>query len=194
MPPIPWSLRWGLCVVGECTPEDDAHFVYAIHVYAHYSHTDRNYSRHWRQQSVIPFFIRLFHDTIIAVLDGVVARRTRDLSPAASRRFPMVLGDTAGAKCAQMCSLDAVRAATVARTMRRYWRASVLRGRPEHGLRVWECSTDYCWKQRHTIDTLCPTCAIRRYVHPASRRPTIRPRSNGWSCTTGVRYRGVVVS
>ena len=33
------SLRWGLCVVAECTPKDDAHQVYAIHV--HHSHTDR---------------------------------------------------------------------------------------------------------------------------------------------------------
>ena len=31
-----------------------------------------------------------------------------------------------------------------------------------------------------------PTCAaIRRYVHPASRRPTMRPHSNGWNCSTG---------
>ena len=38
--------------------------------------------------------------------------------------------------------------------------------------------------------TFCTTCAaIRRYVHPASRRPTMRPRSNGWSCSTGVRTR-----
>ena len=52
---------------------------------------------------------------------------------------------------------------------------------------LWECSPDHCWKQRHTTDTLCPTCAaIRRYVHPASLRPTMRLRSNGWSCSTGV--------
>ena len=55
-----------------------------------------------------------------------------------------------------------------------------IRGRPEPGLHMWECFTDHCWKQRHTTDTLCPTCAaIRRYVHPVSRRPTMRPRSNG---------------
>ena len=60
-------------------------------------------------------------------------------------------------------SLDAIRAATTAPTMRRSWHASVLRDRPEPGLWVWECSTDHCWKQRHTTDTLCPTCtAIRR--------------------------------
>ena len=62
--------------------------------------------------------------------------------------------------------------------------------------RVLECPTDHCWKQRHTIEKLCPTCAaIRRYVHPASLRPTMQHRSNGWSCSTGVRTcrRGMVV-
>ena len=43
--------------------------------------------------------------------------------------------------------------------MRRSWSASVLCGRPEPGLQVWECSTDNCWKQQHTTDTMCPTCA-----------------------------------
>ena len=52
--PTPWSLRWGLCVMSECTPEDDAHQVYAIHMYVHYLHTDRTYSHHWRQESNIP--------------------------------------------------------------------------------------------------------------------------------------------
>ena len=75
--------------------------------------------------------------------------------------------------------------------MRRSWRASVPRGRPEPGLRVWECSTDSCWKQRHITDTLYPICgAIRQYVHPVYRRPTMRPCSNGWSSSTGVRTRG----
>ena len=102
-------------------------------------------------------------------VSGSVVRGTRDLSPAASRWFPMVLGDTAGATCTRISSLDTVRAATAAHTMRQTWRESVLRGRPEPGFRVWECSTDHCWKQRYTTDTLCPTiAAIRRYVHPAS--------------------------
>ena len=49
---------------------------------------------------------------------------------------------------------------------------SILYGRPEPGLQVRECSTNHCWKQWHTTDTLCPTCAaIHRYVHPASRKP-----------------------
>ena len=47
--------------------------------------------------------------------------------------------------------------------------------RPEPGLRVWECSTDHYLKLQHTTNTLCPTCAaIHRYVHPASRGPTMR--------------------
>ena len=41
-----------------------------------------------------------------------------DLSPAASRRFPVDFGDTADATCAQISSLDAVRAVTAACTMR----------------------------------------------------------------------------
>ena len=100
----------------------------------------------------------------------------------------MVLGDTAGAICAWKSSLDA---ATAPRTMRRSWRATVLRGRPEPDLRVWECTTDHSWNQRHTTDTLCPTCAaIRRYVHPGSRRPTMCPSSNVRFATTGARCLG----
>ena len=75
---------------------------------------------------------------------GSLAIGTRNLSPAASRRFPMVLGDTASATCAQISSLDAVRAATAARTVRRTWRQSELYGRAEPGLWVWECFTDHC--------------------------------------------------
>ena len=54
----------------------------------------------------------------------------------------MVLGDTAGATNATISSLDTVRAASAVRTMRRFLRVSALRGRPEPGLQVWECSTD----------------------------------------------------
>ena len=121
---------------------------------------------------------------------GSLARRARDLSPAISRRFPMVLGDTVSARCARNSFLDAVWATTAARTVHRSWCASVLRGRPEPGLRLRECSADLCWKQRQTTYTLCPTCApICWYVHPASPRPTVRPHSNGWSCWTWVRTR-----
>ena len=51
-------------------------------------------------------------------LTGILVKSTRDLSPAASRQFPMIIGDTAGATCALFSSLDAVRAATAASTMR----------------------------------------------------------------------------
>ena len=118
-------------------------------------------------------------------VSGSLAKGTRDQSPAASGRFPKVLGDKAGATRAQISSLDAVRVATATRKMCRSWRASVLLGRPERGLRVWECSTYHYWKQRHTTDILCPTyAAIRRYVHPQCDPP-----SNGWSCLTVVRTR-----
>ena len=49
----------GPCVMGECSPEDDARQVYAVHAYVHHSHTDKNYSHHWRQQSAIPLSSRL---------------------------------------------------------------------------------------------------------------------------------------
>ena len=106
-----------------------------------------------------------------AVEDLPLIRGTCDLSPAASRLFPMIIGDNCST--ARISSLDA---ATAARSMCQSWRASVLRGRPEPNLRMSVCSTDHCWKQRHTTDTLCPTCAaIHWYTQPASRRPTVRP-------------------
>ena len=108
----------------------------------------------------------------------------------------MALGNTVGATCARITSLDAVQVVTAARTKCRSWHASVSCAHPEPGLRVWEYSTDHCWKQRHTTNTLCPTCAaIRQYVHPASRRPTMQPCSNGWNCSKRVctRQRGMVV-
>ena len=53
-----------------------------------------------------------------ATLSGSLARGTRDLSPA-SRLFPMVFSDTAGAIYARIYSLDSVLAAIPARRMRR---------------------------------------------------------------------------
>ena len=101
-------------------------------------------------------------------LNGSLARGTSGLSPATSRRFPLIVGDIAGATYARISSLDAVRTATVALTMRRSWRTSVLGVSPEPGLRVWVCSTDHCWKHRYTTDILYPICAaIRIYVYPA---------------------------
>ena len=184
MPSTSWNLRWGLCVVGKCTPEDDAHQVKAVYVYVHHSHTDRTYSHHWRQQSTILLSSWLFHNTRVAMLgvSSSLARGTCDLSPTASRRFPMVLGDTAGATCARISSLDAVWMATAACTMRRSWHSSVQRSHSEPGLWMWECSTGHCWKQWHTTNTLCPKCqAISWYVHSAFCRPTLWPRSNDCS-------------
>ena len=157
MAPTPWSLKWNLCVVGECTHEDNAHQVYAVHVYVHQSNTDRSYSHYWRQTEYHLTLSRhqISHPWRCSDVSGSIARGTRDLSPAASRRFPMSLDDAAGATCARISSQDAVRAVTAARTMRRSWRASVLRGRPEPDLWLWECSINNCWKQRHTTDALC---------------------------------------
>ena len=76
-----------------------------------------------------------------------MARGTLDLSPTESRWFLMVLGDTASVTCARISSLDV---ATIAHKICRSWHASVPCSRPEPDLRVWECSTDLCRKQRHT--------------------------------------------
>ena len=56
----------------------------------------------------------------------------------------MIFGDTAGAICARISSLYAVLMAAAICTMRQSWRPSVLRGRPEPGLRVWENPIDHC--------------------------------------------------
>ena len=61
----------GLSVLVECTSEDDAPQVYAVHVRPH-SHADRTYSHHWRQQSVISLSSRFFHDTRVAALGGIM--------------------------------------------------------------------------------------------------------------------------
>ena len=122
--------------------------------YMHHSHTDRTYSHHWRQQSAIP--LSSSHTRVAVLGGGSLARGTCDLSPAASREFPMVLGDTVGATCVQISSLDAVQACTVCQS----WHASVLRGRPELGLQVCECSTDH-W---YIVSNLCSntsTCPSR---------------------------------
>ena len=159
--------------------------------------TDRTYFRHWRQQCHSSFQSTLSrhqnsHAWQYHGVSGILAGGTRDLSPAASRWFPMVLGDTAGATYSWMLFRW-----PTANTMCRSWCVSVLCIRPESGLWVWKCFTDYCWKQQHTTDILCPTCAaIYLYVNPASCRPTMQPRSNGLSCSTGVCScrQGTVVS
>ena len=95
--------------------------------------------------------------------------------------------NSACASCARIYSLDAVRAATAARTTCRSWRASVLRGRPEPGLRSWECSTDNFWKQQHTnMPNMRSNPSICPFSFPQAYK---RPCLNGWSCSTGVRTR-----
>ena len=151
-PHTPWSLRWGLCVVGECIPDDDAHQVYAIY--------GTSITRIQTQPTLItednrpPFHspVDSFATTNLPCLTvswctvcGGLARGTHVLSPAANRSFP-------SATCARITSLDA---ATAARTMRRTWRASIIRRRPKLGLQVWDCSTDHCWQQRHTTNMCC---------------------------------------
>ena len=127
MPPYTMKPEVGPGCRGHMYSRRWPHQVYAIHMYIHHSHTDRTYSHHWRQQSVIPFSSRLFHDTRVAMLGGVVARSTHDLSSAASRRFPMVLDETANATCAWISSLNA------ARTICQSWHASALHSHPEPG-------------------------------------------------------------
>ena len=83
-----------------------------------------------------------------------LARGTRDLSPAASRQFPVILDDTAGATLC-LYFFSAVQAATTVHTMRRSWCASVLNGHPEPGLQVWECSQTTA----ESSDTLPIHCA-----------------------------------
>ena len=82
-PPTPRSLCHGWS-----TLEDDAHQVFAVHMYVHHLHTDRTYPHHWKQQSAIPLLSQLFHDTRVAMFgSGSLARGTRNMSPAASRWF-----------------------------------------------------------------------------------------------------------
>ena len=161
MAPTLWSLRWGLCVMGECTLEDGVHQVYAKHVYVHHSHTLITEDNRAQFHTPVDFFSH--HQSIRAWqccgVSGSLPRGTCDLSIATSRWFPMVLHDTAGATCAWISSLDV---AIAAQTMRRSWDASVLHGHLEAGLWVWEYFTDHCWRQQHITDTSSPTCAAIR--------------------------------
>ena len=84
-------------------------------------------------------------------VSGSLVRYTRDLSPAANRRFQIVLGGTSGVTCDRISSLDAVRTSTAVHTMRRSWHVSVLLCRPEPGLRVWHgCTLEW---MLHTLFT-----------------------------------------
>ena len=133
--------------------------------------------------------LHFFLDMCSVSVSVSLIRGTRDLSAAASRRFPMILGDTAGATYARISSLYAVQEVTATRTMRQSWLASVL---PAVQTLFYRCGNflQTTAEQRHTSDTLCPTgVAFRRHVHPPSCRPKMWPLSSGWSCSTGVRTR-----
>ena len=88
-------------------------------------------------------------------MSGNLVRGTRDLSPAASRWFPMVFRDTANTI---FFFLDAVPVAIAARKTCRFWRVSVVRGRPEPGIWAWECMWAY-WLAGHgytySSSTMC---------------------------------------
>ena len=116
----------------------------------------------------------------------------------------MVICGTADATCARIFSLDAIRAATAALTVRLSWRASVLRGRSKLGLRVWEYSTDHCCKQAvpngnlwYSRGKMCsdffPGCCsgCHRCSHSSSILTclcTTRPFKT-WSTGVGIFYR-----
>ena len=148
----PHHEAWGgVCVVGECILEDDT-----PHLHHTCVHPSLAYRKNllWSLKTIerLSTFqsTLLWHQSSHAWqchgVSGSLARGTHDLSPAASRWFPMVLGYTAGATCAQISSLVAVRAATAACTMCLSWQAPLLSGHLESGLWVRECSTDHCWK------------------------------------------------
>ena len=147
MPPPPtwWNLRWGLCFMGECTPKKwcspdlcHTHVCPSLKYRQNLLSWLKTVERHSTLQSTLSR-----HQSSWGVSSSL-ARSTRDQSPTASRRFPVVIDDTAGATYAQISSLDAVRVATAACTMHWLWHASVLRVHPEPGLWVCECSTDHC--------------------------------------------------
>ena len=104
--------------MGECTPEDVAQQVYAVQEYVHYSDTDRSCFHNSRQEGAIP--LSSSRAWQCSGVSGSLARGTRDVSPVERRRFPMVLGGTAGAIFARISSLDIVRVATAVLTMRRF--------------------------------------------------------------------------
>ena len=91
--------------MGECAPKDDAHHVYAVREYVHHSHTDKLLSslKMTELHSIIQSTLSRHQSSPAWRCRGVsggLARGTCDLGLAASRRFPVVLGDTACATCA----------------------------------------------------------------------------------------------
>ena len=76
----------------------------------------------------------------------------------------MVLGDTAGARCVRNSSLDTVRVATAARTMRRSCRESIMRGRPNL---VYGCGNVPQTHHRYIVPIMC-----KQSVDMSSQLPT----------------------
>ena len=97
--------------MGECTPEDDAHLVYNLHMYVltRIQTEPTLITEETERHSTLPSTRSCHHSSHAwrcCGVSGSLVRGTRDLSPAVSRPFPMVLDDTAGT-CARISSLDA---------------------------------------------------------------------------------------
>ena len=121
----PHTMKSKVVVVchGDCTPEDDARQVYMpgtrVCPLLTYGHSSlKTTERHPTLQSTLSRYqnSRAWRCRDVS---GSVARGTCDLNRAASRRFLMVLVDTAGAICTRISSLNNLRAATGTRTKRR---------------------------------------------------------------------------
>ena len=154
-------------------------------------HTDRTYSHHWRQQSAIPLSSRLFHDTGVAVLGGVVvtwseAHQTVPIGPWRHRSCNMCPDFFPWMQFGRPPLLTRC----VYLDVRLYYVAI-------QNL-VYGCGNSP-QTTAESSDTPPIHCALHvqhsEYVHPASFKPTMRPCSNGWSCSKGVRTlrRGIVV-
>ena len=103
-------------------------------------------------------------------VSGSQARDTRDLSPAASRQFPTVLGDTIYATCARISSLDVVKAATTARTM-----TCICTTRPS---RTWSAGVAMFHRlkaathHRHIVSNMCSNPSICSFSFPQAYNAT----------------------
>ena len=118
----------GLVCRGRMPPEDNTHHVYAIRVRPSFAYRQNLLSslKTTEHLSTLQSTLSRHHNSRTwrsRGSSGSQARGTRDMSPVTSRRLPMVLGDTAGATCTRISTLNDVRAATPARTMRLHYAA-----------------------------------------------------------------------